>query len=207
MLPNSNNYEILYNSITHKLSDCDFSEIAPRLGFELPIDNTLTMCFVGREFKINQFGVFASDGMPSDPNIRSTIIYYVTSKGCGEPSYSYKSPHAFIHSSTTGAKMELEWMTSPLIRKYKNDIYGLGAILHKIGADYDNKPNNGIHKWTYRVLPKIPMQIIFMEADDEFPCEINLMLDESADKFMEFEQLAFLCGCFVKSILILEKLT
>ena len=100
--------------------------------------------------------------------------------------------------------MGLSWMTSPLVRKYENDIFGLDAILRRIGADYENKPHNGIHIWTYHVLPKIPMQIIFVEADDEFPCEIKLMLDDNADRFMEFEQLAFLCGCFVKSILILD---
>jgi len=39
-----------------------------------------------------------------------------------------------------------------------------------------------------------------MEADEDFPSEIILKLDNGTSRFLEFEQLAFLCGCFIEAV-------
>jgi hypothetical protein len=44
------------------------------------------------------------------------------------------------------------------------------------------------------MLPKILLQIVYYEGDDEFPCEVQVLLYLNAAQFMEFECLAFLQG-------------
>ena len=44
-------------------------------------------------------------------------------------------------------------------------------------------------------------QIVFYEADDDFPVDIQIMLDKTALQFMEFECLAFMVGCFVRAFI------
>ncbi len=58
----------------------------------------------------------------------------------------------------------------------------------------------GKHLWKFNVLPKIPLKIVFYEADDEFPTNIQIMLDKTALQFLEFECLAFMVGCVCSGI-------
>jgi hypothetical protein len=51
-------------------------------------------------------------------------------------------------------------------------------------------------------LPKIPLQIIYYDEDDEFPCEVQILFDKNAARFMEFECLAFLEGCLVRAMIM-----
>jgi hypothetical protein len=43
---------------------------------------------------------------------------------------------------------------------------------------------------------------VFYPVDDEFPVEIQILLDRSAPRFMEFECLAFLTGCFTNALIM-----
>ncbi|MDR0469939.1 MAG: DUF3786 domain-containing protein [Peptococcaceae bacterium] len=194
----ANGYEQIYQSIIHKLAECDFGEAADRLGLAPPINGLVHMLFLGRAYEISAAGVAAPDGLATDPNIRSILVYYITSKGKAEPSYSYSFLHRFISGPLGG--QGISWMTAPLVREFGNDYPKFCGAMMSLGATYERSPSISEHIWSYRILPKIPMQIVYVEADDEFPCEIQLKLDDVAGQFMEFEQLAFLCGCLVHKL-------
>ena len=194
----SHSYEQTYQAIVHKLAGCDLGESAARLGLPLPVGGIIKTLFLGREYEISSKGVTAADGLPSNPNCRSTLIYYVTSRGKAEPEYSYSLLHSFIPGPRGG--LSISWMTAPLVRKFRNDYAGFCSAMKLLGALCEESPKRSEHVWSYRILPKIPMQIIYSEADEEFPCEIKLKLDNNSGRFMEFEQLAFLCGCLVNTL-------
>jgi len=69
-----------------------------------------------------------------------------------------------------------------------------------LGAEYEGEVRNGEHLWTFYVLPKIPIQVIYYEADDEFPCDIKVKFDGGAGRFFDFETLAFLYGSFIHEL-------
>ena len=194
-----NNYEQIYRDIVYKLADCDLHEAAKRLGLPPPFGGVIKMMFLGREYEISSAGIKPADGLPVNPNYLSTLVYYVTSKGKPEPEYSYSLLHSFI-SGPIGGGFDISWMTAPLARKFGNDYAGFGGAMESLGAISEKSPKINEHIWSYLILPKIPAQIIYVEADDEFPCEINVKLDNGAKRIMEFEQLAFLCGCFTGAL-------
>jgi len=200
-------YEQTYQSIVHKLSKCDFNKAAPRLGLDPPINGSLRMNFLGREYKINSEGIVGADGLPSDPCCRGVLVYYITSEGSGDPSDTYWLPQNFSPSPLRS--ISISWMAAPLVREIGNDQHKIKNAMEKLGAISEGSPKgdkSGEHVWTYRVLPKIGMQITFMEADEDFPCEIILKLDKGTGRFLEFEQLAFLCGCFMEAVTDLCKI-
>jgi hypothetical protein len=51
------------------------------------------------------------------------------------------------------------------------------------------------------VLPAITMRLVFIDADEEFPAEIQIMFDKIAPRYLEFECLAFLTGSVAKELL------
>jgi len=195
-------YENNYKTLIHKLADCDFNEAAARLGLNQPINDSVTLSFLNRDYFIRKDGVFALDGEPSNPNCRSILIHYITSKGDGEPENKFFLPHYFLPNNLEhGIFSGQSWLPSRIIREIGDDYEKIHKAMEILGAKHEGEPRNGEHIWQYLILPKIPIQIIYYEADDEFPCEIKIKLDGCAGRYIEFETIAFLCGCFVQAVL------
>ena len=202
-------YEQVYLDIVHKLADINFEEAAGRLGLDLLPDGNLAVNFLGRKYIISKTGVETADGNPVDINNRSILVYYAASKGSGEPKYSYRLLLTFAQGVAFGSSdHSLKWMTAPLAKAFAGGIGKWSAVMNALGAAAleEGKPRTGKYAYLYFLLPKIPCQIIYYEADEEFPCEIKIMLDDGASRFLEFEQLAFLNGCLVRTLISAGKI-
>lgn len=195
----SSGYEIIYERIVNKLADCDFRALSGRLGFEPPLNGRLKVSFLGKEYILFADGVKAADGSEADPKIKSVLVYYTASKGEGEPAGDYCPPEYFVGKMASGGS--LSWMTAPLAKRYGKNYEAFDKTLKQLGAVSLGRQKNGEYRWNYRILPKIPMQIVYFPDDGEFPAEIRFLLDKGAGRFLEFEQLAFLCGCLVSVLM------
>jgi hypothetical protein len=196
----SGGYEQIYESLIPKLGKCDFSEIAERLALTLHSDDALRVDFLGREYEISSHGVNPIDGKPVDVNNRSVLAYYALSQGNGEPAFSYVQITYF--AGTVFTSTNLKWMTDPLGKTFDGNYERFSETMCKLGGILSDKQKSGCYTWFLRVLPKIPLQIVYYDGDDEFPCEIQIMFDENAASFMEFECLAFLEGCLVRAMIM-----
>jgi hypothetical protein len=200
----SGGYEQIYESLLPKLSECDFSEAAGRLGLSLQSDGALSVNFLGREYEISSRGVNLTDGKPVNVNNRSVLAYYALSKGAGEPAFTYVPV-----SSLTGTKMvfstNIKWMTDSLGKLFSGDYEKFSETMRKLGAVFNGKLSSSGYAWLLDVLPKIPLQIVYYDDDDEFPCEVQILFDKNASRFMEFECLAFLEGCLVRALSMTAK--
>jgi len=76
----SSGYEQIYESLIPKLSECNFLEVAERLGLSAQQDGTLSVNFLGREYEISSRGVNPTDGKPVNVNNRSVLAYYTLLK-------------------------------------------------------------------------------------------------------------------------------
>ena len=92
-------------------------------------------------------------------------------------------------------------MNRPLIRKFADNYDGFARAIKSLGGEESPTPSSGKHVWQLRPLPKILSQIVFYDADDEFPAEIQIMFDKSAPRFLDFECLAFMTGAMIKAII------
>ena len=174
-------YDSIYLGLITKLSECDFHECAERLGPEY-VD-----------------GVEPLDGHPVNVNTRSVLLYYLLSKGQGDPEGSYVLFEA-IPRMISGISAQSRLMNVPLERHFGNDYAKFSDEALRLGG-IEEEPGVGKHPWRFNVLPKIPLKIVFYEADDEFPATIQIMLDRTAPRFLKFESLAFMVGLFVRALI------
>jgi len=152
------------------------------------------------------YKMFPKEHQPSPEDMSSYIASplweklhgYIDEAYGSKPEYSYSPLHSFMSGPVGG--FNISWMTAPIVRAFGNDYDKFCRAMKYLGAVPEEIPDSREHVWFYRILPKIPMQIVYVDADDEFPCEVNLKLDNHAGQIMEFEQLAFLCGCFVSTL-------
>jgi hypothetical protein len=195
-------YERIYLDLLPRLLQCDLVESARRLGLPVLGNSEVAVDFCGREYVITPTGVNPVDGKPVDVNFRSVLAYYLLSKGRGEPEYSFV-PLTRMTGMIAGQKtFDQGLMVKPLIREFGVDYDKFQFAARQLGGVLESPAEDGGHRWTFLVLPKIPLRLVFYEADDEFPADIQLLLDRTAPKFMEFECLAFLSGCFAKSLIL-----
>ena len=191
-------YDSIYLALITKLSECDFQESADRLGLEY-VDGGIQVCFLKREYRITVDGVESIDGQPVNANNGSVLLYYLLSKGQGDPENSYILFES-IPRMISGLGFQNRMITRPLERKFGNDYVKFSEAAVKLGG-IEEESQVGKHLWKFNILPKIPLKIVYYEADDEFPTNIQIMLDKTALQFLEFECLAFMVGCFVRALI------
>ena len=125
-------YEKIYKNLIPRLSICNFSDVAERLGMSLQPDGTLSVGFLGREYEISARGVNSTDGKPVHVNNRSVLAYYTLSRGAGEPAFSFV-PISHFASTCRILSTNIQWMTDPL-----GNVINFAPPSAKIGgASYD----------------------------------------------------------------------
>jgi len=191
-------YDSIYLGLITKLSECDFQESAERLGLEY-VDGGIQVNFLKREYRITLDGVEPLDGQPVNANNGSVLLYYLLSNGRGDPENSYVLFES-IPRMISGLGFQNRMMSRPLERKFGNDYVKFREAAVKLGGT-EEESQIGRHLWKFNVLPKIPLKIVFYEADDEFPTNIQILLDKTALQFLEFECLAFMVACFVRALI------
>ena len=201
----SSGYEKIYEGLLPKLNRCDLWEAAERLGLPIRQDGTLVVDFLGREYEISSRGINPADGKPVNVNNRSVLAYYILSQGRGDPEFSYLPISNFAGSGIIFNSTNIKWMTAPLGKLFSGDYPAFSQTLSKLGGVYNGESRSGGRLWLLKVLPKIPLQIVYHDADDEFPCEVQIWFDKNASLFMEFECLAFLEGCLVRAMIMTAK--
>ncbi|AGL00170.1 DUF3786 domain-containing protein [Desulfoscipio gibsoniae] len=197
----SSGYEQIYESLIPKLSKCDFLEVAERLGLSLQPDGALSVNFLGREYEISSRGVNPTDGKPVNVNNRSVLAYYTLSKGVGEPTFSYV-PISYLAGTGIILSTNIKWMTDPLVKTFSGNYVTFSETMCRLGGVFNGKLKSGGYSWLLKALPKILLQIVYYDGDDEFPCEVQILFDKNASRFMEFECLAFLEGCLVRAMIM-----
>ena len=197
----SNGYEQIYIDLLPRLSECDLAESAERLGLKALANGGVTAEFCGREYLITSAGVNPTDGEAVDVNNRSVLAHYILSRGSGEPENSFL-PLARMTGMIAGQiDHDRGLMVHPLLREFGDDYDKFQSAAFKLGGVFEGSLGGGGRCWSFKVLPKIPVRVVFYEADDEFPADIQIWFDRSALRFMEFECLAFLNGCFAKALI------
>ena len=191
-------YDSVYLGLITKLSGCEFQEAAGRLGLEY-VDGGIQVCFLRREYRITLDGVKPLDGHPVNVNTRSVLLYYLLSKGQGDPEGSYVLFEA-IPRMISGLSAQSRLMNAPLERHFGNDYAKFSDAALRLGGS-EEESGVGKHLWRFNALPKIPLKIVFYEADDELPASIQIMLDRTALRFLEFESLAFMVGLFARALI------
>ncbi len=193
-------YDKIYLDLLPRLRECDLAESAQRLGPFVLANGTVQVRFCGREYCISSDGVAPVDGLSVDVNYRSVLAYYMLSEGRGEPEGVFV-PLAKLTGMIAGQNNHSQGLfVRPLIEAFGDDYEKFQAAARQLDGVPDGALPDGGQCWRFAVLPKIPVRLVYYPADEEFTPDIQLWFDRSAPRFLAFERLAFLSGCFTKAL-------
>jgi hypothetical protein len=197
-------YEETYTWVIRLLGKLeDFAESAKRMGVPLIAPDSGNIDFLGRTYRIAKNGVELEEqrivwtplgGERYEYNLKSVLGYYLLSEGTGEPCFDFCPLEHFsagVFRDDGGA--------DPLSKAYAEDYEGFRALAEQLGME-EAEHSPGRSGWNYRLLPKIPVKLVYYEGDDEFPTKIQVLYDKTAIQFFKFEPLAALHQCFVEGL-------
>ena len=90
----------------------------------------------------------------------------------------------------------------PLKKVFGSNVEALPPVAEKLGGE---AVDNGDVGYVFRVLPKVPLQLILWEGDEEFSPEANILFDETAGSYLSPEDAAWLAGMLVYRLIALSK--
>ena len=90
----------------------------------------------------------------------------------------------------------------PLKKTFGSNIQGLVQAAEKLGGQTIPAGDAGFE---FRVLPRIPVQLILWEGDAEFPAEANILFDETIGDILSPEDVAWLAGMLVYRLMALSR--
>ncbi|GMO25179.1 MAG: hypothetical protein Ta2B_04690 [Termitinemataceae bacterium] len=203
-------YEKTYDWVVKLLQDCNFTDSTRRLGLRQISPNEVTVEFLGRLYFIDKNGihlkeekiVWANKSEGFDFNVKSVLGYYVLSDCETEPVNEFCTLGNFSHGI-----FEKPILDDPLGIFFDKNYQRFCDVAKKTGMIFDESQSAGRFIWQYKLLPKIPVKLIYYEGDDEYPANIQILYDKTAIQFFKFEPLAVLNGCFKEALIAIGKNT
>jgi hypothetical protein len=183
-------------SIDEIVACADFEKYG-NAGFRIPFLNR-TYHVSWPEFNFED----AADGDAEVPiHEQVLILHYMTAMQKIPVSgrwiaYREISGAAFYYSSFVKRAID------PLKKVFGHHSDGLRPAAEIIGG---KAVDNGDVGYDFQVLPKVPLQLIIWEGDEEFEPEANILFDETAGTYLSPEDAAWLAGMLVYRLIALSK--
>jgi hypothetical protein len=188
--------EELILKLGEEVRTLDLASVAPGLGGRMQ-DGRLVLGCLGRDFEITQEGHISTGGRIT-PWMKILLLHYVRTAGSGGLAGRWVS-----YSELRGGMVKISSFQrdceDPLRELFDRNFDGVSAALRRLGAE----PSGGFpseHAWRLTLLPRIPAVILYWPEEGEFASRIKILLDASADRFLDAESLIFLGEGLVKNI-------
>lgn len=191
-------YRRIVQDLVRDLAKADMASAAANLGLALNEQGEAAVPFLGHEYRVSPKGVRRWDGERFVESIGSVLAHYILKGTGGERAgrfvtFSELAGPVFKEGSYSRDALEF-----PLIKRFQGRVPELLAAAASLGGRVGGESGLGSVSLIFQLLPKIPVQLIFYDRDDEFPARVTLLIDRNATQFLEFEFLAVSVTLFVQ---------
>ena len=181
-----------------KLASESLDDITTRGGFKKDGENAFRVSFLGREYHVSYPSFeFIPEGEASPAKEaplqeQVLILHYLMASAAA------LSGNWVAYREIPGATFYFSAFVKRAIDPLKK-MFGLDASLLDKPAKIlgGNAIDAGDVGYEFRLFPKVPIQLILWEGDEEFPAEANILFDESVGRLLSPEDIAWLSGMLV----------
>jgi uncharacterized protein DUF3786 len=194
-------YRKIYQDLIQDLAKADIASAAHNLGLNLNDLGEVEVPFLGHPYRVSQKGVRRSDGERFLENIGSVLAHYILKGSQSESVWRFVTFSELAGPVFKEGGYSLDALEIPLIKRFQGRVPELLAGGASLGGRLGGESGLGSVSLIFELLPKIPVQLIFYDRDDEFPARVTLLVDRNAKQFLEFEFLAVMVTLFVQALL------
>jgi hypothetical protein len=182
-----------YKDYLKQVGRLDLNACRKALGFDME-GNTARIPMFNRRYYVSVDEICDSAGKRADWSIAVALCKYLL-----------LCPHAPLLSRDLRTFKDFK-DAAPLISYFDNTVQGriarefsgrpgdLAAACRTIGGKpYEQELAYQI-KYQFWALPKIPIYLLFNDAEEGFPAQCTLLFEQRVQNYLDMESLAILCG-------------
>jgi hypothetical protein len=205
IMPRIDDYINAKKIAVQKLEKEPFDSIVKRSGFETVSNNLFEVPFLNRTYNVTYPGFEFEDKAQKEKEVpiqeQVLILHYMMADI--PPSVSGRW---IAYREIPGASFYFSAFVKRAVDPLKNVFGSNTAGFVKAAEKLNGKAvDAGDVSFEFTVFPKVPLQLIIYEGDDEFSPEANILFDETAGKILLPEDAAWLSGMVVYRLMALAK--
>ena len=193
-------YRKIYEDLTKRLATADIAFGAGNLGLVSNNYGDVEIPFLNHSYRVSPKGVTRADGGKVSHTLGSVIIQYILNGSRSQAAWRFVTLSELAGPLFSDSAYTQDALESPLIKRFQGRVPELMAAAEHLGGWPGGKAGLGGVSLIFELLPKIPVQVIFYDGDDEFAARARLLIDMNATEFLEFEFIAVLVTIFIQEL-------
>ena len=182
-------FEETYTNYLAQIGGLDFNKIADRLGAEM-VGEELIIPFFGKPFRISAAGI--SEPAGSRPNFSVCVVLFKYVLLCPDHDPVENDWVSFkdFRDSAPFAGAFVNYTEAPLAKYFSGCLKDLAAACRKIHGHQPAATFSYDLCMQFDALPKIPVLMLFNDADKEFVARCAVLFERRAENYLDMECLA-----------------
>ena len=191
MTEKSDIFDKTYDHYINKIAELDFGAIAVTLGVKTDGDS-VTVPFFNTPYQVTRHGVLTPDEDPATFGVGVVLCNYLIQCPDDIPRddewYSYKDfkdAAPLVGTFANTVERPIVETFSGRLSELEKAARILGGIEPTITFPYDLN-------MLIQALPRIPMLLLFNDADDEFPADCKILYEKRTESYLDMECVAII---------------
>jgi len=182
-------FEETYRNYLSRIEGLDFQKIADRTGAE-KLGEELIVPFFGKPHRISSGGIIEPDG--NRPNFSVCVVLFKYLLLCPDYDPVEKDWVSFkdFKDSAPLAGAFFNYSEAPLARYFSGRLKDLATACRKIRGQLPAAAFSYDLCMQFDALPKIPVLLLFNDADEEFAAHCAVLFERRAENYLDMECLA-----------------
>ena len=189
MTEKSSVFEETYANYLSQIGGLDFKQIADRLGAEM-VGEELIIPFFGKPSRISAAGISEPSG--GRPNFSVCVVLFKYLLMCPDHDPAENDWVSFkdFKDSAPFAGAFFNYTEVPLAKYFSGRLKDMEAACHGIQGHPPAASFSYDLCMQFNALPKIPVLMLFNDADEEFPAQCAVLFERRAENYLDMECLA-----------------
>jgi hypothetical protein len=193
-------FEKNYEFYLQQIQTISLGDIADHLGVDF-IKNEMILSFFGNTYRISQEGIL--DRYRNRPLYAICIVFF---------KYILTSPKTIYFESPWTSYKDFK-DAGPLVSFFSNDvenaivnhfsgkIQDLKKACENLGGKMADMDISYDVSMQVTALPKIPMLLLFNDADEEFPAQCSVLFKKNIENYLDMESVAIMGNIFSRMLI------
>ena len=184
-------FEEIYQDYIRQVNELDFEERASALGIDASGGQARIPIF-NRRYQVGPAGVEDDKGERPDHNVSVVLCKYLLLCPDAEPEGAEWIAYRGFADAAPFVGGFTDRVEHLLARTFSGDLDGLSTASTRLGGVDPGLELSYDLIRRFSALPKIPLLLLFNDAEEGFPADCKVLLEERASHFLDMECLAIL---------------
>ena len=182
-------FEETYTNYLARIAELDFVRIAGRLGTELS-GGELMIPFLGNSYRVSRLGLSDTSGKRPDFSVCVVLFKYLLLCPDHDPLEDEWVTFKDFKDAAPFAGAFVNYTEAPLADHFTGNLARLESAARALGGRPPDTDFSYDLSLQFPALPKVPVLLLFNDADEEFAARCAVLFERRAEKYLDMECLA-----------------